>query len=98
MSIETRKGGCICFHLIDKDDLDVYRQFTGLGAAYNLICRQCYEIADTLEANLREVSEEKFKETDHYCQGFVGEAEIFQRASNLEFTHNLVHLNESLPA
>lgn len=98
MSMDTRKGGFVCCHLLENEDEDLYRQFTGLGAAYNLICAQCRENAETLAASLREVSEEKFKEMDRYCQGLLGEAEILERASTLKFSHTLIQSDQPLPA
>ena len=100
MSFDTRKGGCVCYHLIEDDGLDKYRQFTGLGNAYNLFCNQCWANQAELEANLRQVSPEKFEDVDGYgsCEGFIGEAEVLQRPSDLKFIHALHWLRKPLPS
>jgi hypothetical protein len=97
MSVAASNGGCICYHLLENEDLSIYRQFTGLGVAYNLFCNLCKENLDTLDENLREVSSERFKEIDYNCEGYIGEAEILQRTTNLKFIHTLVGLHEPLP-
>lgn len=86
----------MCYHLAESDDYDLVRQFTGDGIAYNLLCHLCAKNLDNLGDLLRAVSEEQFRATEGYCEQVIGQPEVFERASNLSFAHQVVKLQQPL--
>lgn len=92
MEIDPQKGGYVCLHLAESDDFDIYRQFTSVGIAYNLLCNICVKDLAHLAENLREVGEEQFTDLDLYCEGHIGQPEIFERPTDLSFIHEIIDL------
>jgi len=97
-NLDISKGGYICCHLLEAEPDNSYRQFTGAGIAYNLLCGKCVKNLEDLPQTLREVSPEQFKEWDDYrWQGFIGQPTFSHRDSDLVFAHQLAQLHNPLP-
>jgi hypothetical protein len=96
-NLDINKGGLVCFHLLESDNHGLVRHFTGVGTAYNVCCLGCAENLDTLAANLRPVSEERFRDIEWYCEKVIGQPEVFERVSDLRFIHRIVVLQQPLP-
>lgn len=90
------KGGCVCNHLLEGEASALYRQYTGVGLSYNLLCAQCFNTLKQGEYVLQEVSQEQFQDIDDFCDGVVGEPEILERKSTLSFSHQIVKLEALL--
>ena len=87
------QGGYVCIHLLESEKNDEYRQFTGIGTSYNLICQRCRQNLEELPITLREVTQEAFYKLDSYLtDGFIGQPETFERNSNLFFVKRQVSL------
>jgi hypothetical protein len=93
-NLDVTKGGHVCYHLLESDDYDQVRQFTGVGTAYNLLCTSCAQNMDNLAEILREVLEDQFKDIEGYCESVIGQPQIFERASDLSFDHQIVRLEQ----
>ena len=97
--LDINKGGYVCHHLLENpDDYDVFRQFTGISTAYNLLCNLCVKDLERLVDVLRKASDEQFEDHDSFCEEFVGLPEVFKRQSNLRFAHKIIDLQSSLDA
>lgn len=98
-NLDINNGGLVCHHLLESDDYDRVRYFTGFGTAYNLYCTRCDEKPDPVTDVLRECSNERFLEIESfgYCEKVIGQPEVLERASDLRFTHEIVALQQPLP-
>lgn len=88
----------VCLHLLETKDADYHQRFTGVGMEYDLICPACREQADQLEANLREVCPECFREIrEEGCwDGIIGRPQVPERPTSLSFTHQVIALSEPI--
>lgn len=91
MPVDPQQGGYACQHLVGDIWAD-YRQFTGVGVRYNLLCDQCAKNLDTLAENLREVDENRFYQLD-FCGGIIGQPEVFDQPTDLKFAHETITLS-----
>jgi hypothetical protein len=86
----------ICVHLDQGSDRDHARFFSGKGTEYALVCVACREAPETIVANLRSVSAERFAEIEEngYWEwdrnAVLGRPEVLVRDSGLSFHHEEV--------
>ena len=91
-------------HLDQATDWDYARYFSGVGLEYALVCPACREHPDGIEADLREVSPERFARIDEdgYWEwdknAIIGRPQVLVRPADLSFLHEEVALAGPLPA
>lgn len=94
----------VCIHLDEATDWDYARYFTGVGLEYALVCLACCEHPDEIEANLRDVAPERFRQIDEggfwECDknAIIGRPQVLERSSDLSFRHEDIRLARPLPA
>ncbi len=94
----------VCVHLDQGTDWDYARYFSGVGVEYALVCLTCREHPDGIEANLREVSPERFAQIDEggYWDwdknAILGMPQVMERPSDLSFRHEDIALAGHVPA
>lgn len=84
----------ICSHLLENRESASCWRFTGKGVAYDLICVDCRQNLDNVEANLRTICPQCFEGVREAgtWDGFVGQPEVRKRESRLLFQHSTVRL------
>lgn len=94
----------VCVHLDQGTDRNYARYFGGAGVEYALVCPACREHPDGIEANLHEVSPERFAQIDEggYWKwdkdAIIGRPEVLERTSGLSFRHDDISLAGHVPA
>jgi hypothetical protein len=94
----------VCIHLDEATDWEYSRYFSGVGLEYALVCLTCREHPDGIEANLREVSPERFAQIDEDGSwdwdknAIVGRPQVLERPSDLWFRHEDITLAVKVPA
>ncbi len=89
-------AGRACCHLLDSGDSGYLKRFTGTGRRYDLICSECGQSPNEIEATLRSVCAECLGriEVDGDWEGIIGSPEISCRASRLRFEHETIRIPE----
>jgi hypothetical protein len=91
-------GGRVCSHLLQVNDADYCKRFTGEGRTYDLICYKCVNSVDTIDASLLHICEECFRELEsdqsRLWEGVLGAPEISIRSSRLRFEHEDIQFIE----
>jgi len=98
----------VCVHLTDRppDRTDYHKWFIGKAHDYRLICQDCHKQFDegNSDIELRTICADCFAniETEGCFDGLVGQPEIYERATSLAFSSEIVTLrvpiNEKLLA
>ena len=93
----------VCVHLDQETEWEYARYFSGIGVEYALVCLTCREHPDGIEANLREVSLERFAQIDEggYWDwdknAILGRPQVLERLTDLTFQHEEITLSGAIP-
>lgn len=94
----------VCTHLDEATDWEYARYFSGVGLEYALVCLDCRNHPDGIEAALREVSPERFAQIDadgswdSDRNAIIGRPQVLERPSGLSFRHEDIALAVKVPA
>ncbi len=86
----------VCVHLVEGADEEYARFFSGVGIEHALVCRTCRGAPETIEANLRDVSPERFNQIEEagYWEwdrdAILGRPEVLVRPTGLSFRHEQI--------
>ena len=93
----------VCVHLDQAADWEYAKAFSGVGIEYALVCTDCRSHPEQIEANLREVSPERFTQIeeggswDWDKDALIGRPQVLERATGLSFRHEKINLAGDIP-
>src|SRR5690242_18975323 len=93
----------VCVHLDRERDWDYARYLSGVGVESALVCLTCREHPDGIEANLREISPDRFAQIEEGgwwewdAKAIIGRRLVLERSTNLTFQHGEIALVGAIP-
>lgn len=90
--LEEKDRHNVCVHLLEVTEnyITCYRFYTGKGTEFVLVCAECKETPETIEAH--SLCSDCFTDVQDDLVGIVGKPENVSRASNLVFRHSQHHI------